>query len=315
MKDTLTILACNFEGNGRGDLAVQAEMYRRLRAEEPDILLRQELPGYAATGRESTHWFRSWEHLGGMVGWLGPGIGATAIYINPRTVHPARNWADEVERSIWQLPPTVLSLIPDGTHVPILVASVHYAYHNAAQRDLETGWLTRLPDKWAPVDGQHAQLPVLIGGDFNCELPGTGPLTRPRDIADRPHRVHRTILLPGGRRVMDTGPAATFAEIGLADAAHIAATNGDKEALAPTVAASPTHGPARRCDAIYLSDALAPAVADYTVIDMTGPGLSDHDTVTLRLHLPTLRRLLADWPTHHAAAAKTVAHRSGLRAS
>ncbi|WP_326595893.1 endonuclease/exonuclease/phosphatase family protein [Streptomyces sp. NBC_01803] len=298
-------MTSDFERNGGGDRAKWTAMHERLRSLHPDLLLRQELVGCAAAGRESELWYDSEEMLG-MRGWLGPGPGATALYISD-AFRPVRNWANEVGLGLWELPPTVLSVILDGTTVPIVCGSVHLAYDSAPLRELESAWLTRLADKWRHIDGYNdqTQLPALIGGDFNSDpVPGPdGDTAVPKLplIRDMPHRAHRSRPGTGRQRVIDTVADENLHTAGLFDTArHLAGVCGKPDVLAPTIAASPTHGPARRIDRIYLSAALTPAVENVEVIDMTG--LSDHHALRVTLQRDTLHDLLSHWPVEHAAA-------------
>ncbi|ARQ67743.1 hypothetical protein [Streptomyces marincola] len=184
-----------------------------------------------------------------------------------------------------------------------MAASFHLNYASPARRQAEAEWLTTFADKkWRTPDGELVTMPALMGGDRNSY---PAPKTREEvvdrlrlgDIRDRPHRAHRSHPTPDGRRQMDTRPDEILHTAGLFDLAHHIGTS---QALAPTVEASPTHGPATRIDALYTSHFLTPAVLDVEVIDMKG--LSDHHTVLARLDRTLLIDILRDTPTITLAA-------------
>ena len=112
------------------------------------------------------------------------------------------------------------------------------------------------------------------------------------NIADKPHRAHRSRLLPDGTRVMDTRPDNILRTAGLEDVARYLAER--KKITAPvarTVDACDTHGPDARIDRIYLSDTLLEAVDEVEIIDMSD--LSDHHTVVLSLDRAVLMERLS----------------------
>jgi hypothetical protein len=127
------------------------------------------------------------------------------------------------------------------------------------------------------------KLPVLaIGMDSNSYIaperlvPGELPLPRLDDIADLPHRAHRSYEIAPGQRVIDSEPDRILLSAGLEDVArHAALQLGEPGlvAVAPTVDA---------CDTSWL----LPAVVDVEVVDMTG--LSDHHTVVVTYDLDTV---------------------------
>ncbi|WP_165956090.1 hypothetical protein [Streptomyces hainanensis] len=310
MERVIRVGTCNFELNGAGDRSRWERMHQRLRGLKLHLSMRQELIGCGTAGRESELWLDSQNALG-MRGELGPGLGATALYWDPQTFTPRRNWANDVgTTTTWALPPTVLSLELAGTCVPIICASFHHAYHDPAGREAEAHWLTRLADKTTTLHGgAKITLPFIGSGDTNSYpepgLVGDVPLPRldvppTHDLAirDAPHRAHRSRLItPGAPRVLDVWPDNILRTAGLQDAARHLATlpgrEGDRARfLAPTMDASTTHGPQTRIDRIYLSTALLPAVIDVEVINMRG--LSDHHTVVASLDRAVLVSLLAD---------------------
>lgn len=287
------------------------EIHQRLRSLAPDLLLRQEMGGCARSGRGSELWYAS-ERALGMRGFLGPGPGATALYINPDVLSPTRDWENEAVGlgSVWTLPPTVVSF-QMGSSMPLVCGSVHLSYHSPGQRELEAEWLTRLPDKWFTIDDQTVQRPVIIGGDFNSDpLSAHDELEwEPSKLAfikDPPHRAHRTRRDPFGTRVLDTVPDEILHTAGLHDPArYLANIYETTAALAPTTKDSPTRGTARRCDRFYLSAALMPAVKDVDVIDMGD--LADHHTARLRLRYDDTIDRLSRWPLEQRAAGHAMA--------
>jgi endonuclease/exonuclease/phosphatase family metal-dependent hydrolase len=290
----INVVTCNFENNGGGDLIRWEEMHSRLFSLNPKLLFRQEMWGTEAKGK--TLGYVAERALGGMRGWLGEGA-CTALFIDPKTFAPVREWRERGE--LWMLPPTALALRLEAAGadaVPLVAASYHLNYASPTRRQAEAESLTMFADKqWRTARGM-VRLPALMGGDRNSySVPEAtaGDLELPRlgEIQDQRHRVHRSHYIPDGRRQADFRPDEILRTVGLTDLARYAAvTQGAPKAVAPTVDATATHGPATRIDAIYESAMLQPAVIDAEVIDMAG--LSDHHTVRVRLDSDVLADIL-----------------------
>lgn len=94
---------------------------------------------------------------------------------------------------------------------------------------------------------------------------------------------------------MDSRPDRTLLTAGLEDAARHATLQPDGPglaAVAPTVDASDTHGPAHRVDRVYTADFLLPAVVHAEVVDMKD--LSDHHTVVVTYDLDAVIEIYLD---------------------
>lgn len=131
---------------------------------------------------------------------------------------------------------------------------------------------------------------IIRVGDCNVEGEAAIPVLG--SIKDVQHRVHRSYETASGERVMDSRPYRTLRAGDLHDVARHAAllpAGPGLAAVAPTVDAWDTHGPAHRVDVILTSAWLLPAVLDVEVIDMKG--LSDHHTVVTTYDLDTLTDL------------------------
>lgn len=284
----INVVTCNFEDNGAGDSIKWEEMHSRLRSLNPHLLFRQEMWGTEAKG--NTLAYIAERALGGMRGWLGEGV-CTALFIDPETFAPVREWHERGE--LWTLPPTALTLrlkAAGEDALPFVAASFHLNYASPTRRQAETEALTMFADKrWRTPAGEMVRLPALLGGDRNSypvpeAVPGEPKLPQLGDIKDQPHRAHRSHYIPAGRRLMDVRPDEILRTAGLADLARYAAVTHDApQAVAPTVDACDTHGPDSRIDAIYGSQILTPAVTHVEVVNMKG--LSDHHTVLVRLDL------------------------------
>lgn len=294
----IRIVNCNFELNGNGDYAKWLAMQKRLADLRPTILCRQETFGYAPTGRGATLFGES-KRITKLVGDLGPGKHATALYYDPEVFEQITPW--DTEWPGWLLHPTAMTLRVRGTRdVDVVAGCAHLSYNSPTKRRAEAEDLTRLADRvesYANGRGMvKRKLPVLaIGMDSNSYVapdrlvPGELPLPRLDDIADLPHRAHRSYEIAPGQWVMDSEPDRILLTAGLEDVArHAALQPGGPglAAVAPTVDACDTHGPAHRVDRIYTTSWLLPAVVEVEVVDMTG--LSDHHTVVVTYDLDTV---------------------------
>ncbi|MFD3905715.1 endonuclease/exonuclease/phosphatase family protein [Streptomyces sp. CB04723] len=291
---TLTVVCWNLERNGKGDPDVRRTADEILRRLKPDIVLRQEMLG--ADSRGHTVFNEQCQALG-MRGVLGPGA-CTAIFYNPEQFELVRDWSTDRTPS-FVLPPTVITVRfkaagPDA--VPFNLASYHFAYASAQQRQVEAEWLTTWADKgWTAPDGCQIVLPLVTGGDNNSYpepgAPGDLPLPNLSDIKDQRHRLHRSRRGADGVRVPDTEPDHTIREAGLEDVARYWAEKGNPSALARTVTGTATHGPDTRIDRIYVTTSLLPAVTGVEVHPVP-LDTSDHHVVVWRVDGNALADLL-----------------------
>ncbi|GAV38293.1 hypothetical protein [Streptomyces acidiscabies] len=297
---TIRAGVCNYELNGGGDHAGWLAMHQRLAALDLTILSRLEVNGYDLLGK-GRDLFNESQNLLGLAGELGPEAG-TALYYDREVFEPLSVW-DTAGWPGWLMLPTVLTLRVRGTEdIDFVAAAAHLSYNDPLARASQANDLTRLADRtvarWTTPDGKHAQrkLPVLcIGADLNSypdpagHIEGEPPVPRLEQIKDPEHQVHRSYEIAPGHRVMDSLPHRTLTTASLADAARYAALLPDgpgSAAVAPTVDASDTHGPAHRVDFLLTTDWLLPAVLDVEVIDMKG--FSDHHTVVATYDLDAL---------------------------
>ncbi|MEY9958849.1 endonuclease/exonuclease/phosphatase family protein [Streptacidiphilus sp. MAP5-52] len=295
---TIKIASCNFENNGGGDPLLWQRMHERLKTLDLHLLLRQEMWDAAA---EEERLAKDAAALLGMEYLLGE-RSCTAVYYRPDFFACSRRWTGT--GPMWVLPPTVANLRLHGTGpsaAPLVVGSYHLNYASTTTRLAEAEWLTTWNDKWQQAgQGELMHLPALLGGDNNSYpapgVPHDPALPVLAEIADLPHRVHRSFIAADGTRSQDVRPDETLRGTGLQDVArHFAlhpATDpaAARAATAPTVDASRTHAGASRIDRIYASGELLAAVHSVEVIDMRG--LSDHHTVLLRLDADVLADVL-----------------------
>ncbi|CBG70317.1 hypothetical protein SCAB_32151 [Streptomyces scabiei 87.22] len=285
----IRVVSCNFERNGRSDYDTWLTMYQRLAALRPAVLCRQENPGHARTGAGRLL-FNESQRILGLAGELGPGLGTDALYYDQEVFEQLTVW--ETACPAWPLPPVAMTLRLRGTEdVDLVAACTRLSYNSPHLRAVQAGDVTRFADRVEPcktgAGTADRKLPVLaIGQDCNSYVdpprlvPGETPVPELADIKDPQHRAHRSYETAPGLRVMDSLADRTLLAAELEDAArHAALLPGGPglRAVAPTVDASPTHGPAHRVDRIYTSRMLLPAVINAEVIDMKG--LSDHHTV------------------------------------
>jgi endonuclease/exonuclease/phosphatase family metal-dependent hydrolase len=290
----ITGLVFNFERNGKGDAARRLRAHERLASMNPHLVLRQEMWGSERDGAAVLY---ELEDVLGLRAWLGQGA-STAVFADPAVFRPLREYVQSA--SVWVQPPTALAFRfapAGGESLPIVVASYHLNYASEAGRLAEAQWLTNFADTgWEMPDGRQVKLPAIMGGDNNSypvAAEGELPLPVLNQIDDRPHRVHRSYVSTGGRRLMDTRPDETLRLAGLEDVArHWAGTrNGTSAALARTSSSSPTHGPDSRIDRAYASRLLLPAVTGVDVIEVE-PDVSDHHIVRFRLDADILADIL-----------------------
>ena len=280
----IRVATCNFELNGKGDPEIWKHMHTRLADLSLDVLCRQELVGCAAQGRASQLWHASETALG-MIGTLGPHVGATAVYLNPQTFEVVETW-DTASWHAWWLHPTALTARLRGTHnTDFVVGSAHLDFDSPTARATQAENLTRLADRPGAGNRTGGKMPVLaLCGDWNSYpsphlAPGEPSLPMPQEILDPQHLAHRSFI-DGEERVMDFRPDQILHGAGMTDTArHIAHTHKKPSAVHPTTdeTRKPQQGPARRIDRIYTSNLLLPALVDVEVIPMTD--LSDHHTV------------------------------------
>ncbi|WP_340375701.1 hypothetical protein U5640_11520 [Streptomyces sp. SS7] len=289
MPRQITVVSCNFELNGNGNYDIWLATHQRLAKLRPTILCRQETFGYTPTGRGATLFAES-KRILRLAGELGPKRHATALYYDPEVFEQLTLW--DTEWPGWLLHPTAMTLRVRGTDdIDVVAASAHLSYNSPTKRRGEAEDLTRLADRVETYQGPHGvikrKLPVLaIGMDRNSYVspdrlvPGELPIPTLDEIKDPQHRAHRSYEIAPGQRVMDSEPDRILLTAHLEDTARYAALkpNGPGlAAVAPTVPASDTHGPAHRVDHIHATNFLLPAVVHTEVIEMKGK--SDHDTV------------------------------------
>lgn len=294
---------CNFELNGGGDYDSWLAMHQRLAALDLTILCRKEVDGYTHTGK-GRDLFNESQRILRLTGELGPGAG-TALYYDPHVFEQMSVWDTGVWPG-WLMAPTALTLRLRGSEdIDVVAASAHLSYNSPPARAGQAYDLTRLADRtaarWTTPQGENLQrkLPVLcLGVDMNsyidpsCLVEGEAAIPTLDEIKDVQHRVHRSYETASGERVMDSQPYRTLRTGELHDVARHAALLPDGPglaAVAPTVDAWDTHGPAHRVDVIFTSEWLLPAVLDVEVIDMKG--LSDHHTVVATYDLDILTDL------------------------
>jgi hypothetical protein len=290
----ITVLVWNFEHNGKGDPARRLRAHELLTSMNPHLVLRQEMLG---SERDGSTVLYELEDVLGLRAWLSPRA-STAVFADPVVFRPLREYVQSAP--VWVQPPTALAFrfAPAGSDsLPIVAVSYHLNYASQTLRMAETEWLTNFADKkWTMPDGLQVTLPALMGGDNNSypvTAEGEVPLPVLEQIADRPHRLHRSYVGPGERRLMDTRPDAALRIAGLEDVArHWATTpHGTDAALARTVNTSPTHGPDARIDRAYASQILLPAFTSVDVIEV-GEDVSDHHVVRVRLDADVLADIL-----------------------
>ncbi|WP_407286436.1 endonuclease/exonuclease/phosphatase family protein [Streptomyces sp. BP-8] len=288
------MLSWNFERNGADDSERRLRAHELLVSLNPHLILRQEMWGADARGREIMY---ELEDVLGLRGWLGP-RSSTGVFADPALFQPLREWPDV--GPMWVQPPTALTFrfVPAGFDaMPMAVVSYHLNYASSTNRQAEAEWLTTWADKrWTTPQGKVARVPALLAGDNNS-YPSPDdedvPLPELRAIADEPHRVHRSVTDDTGQRVMDTRPDQVLRLAGLEDVAWHCTTarGGGDKALARTVNACETHGPDSRIDRIYATTDLLHAVVGVDVIEVP-EDVSDHHIVRLRLDAESLADIL-----------------------
>jgi len=303
VKKVIRVATCNYELNGRSNHADWLAMHQKLAALELTVLSRQEVNGYTHAGK-GRDLFNESQQILNLVGELGPRAG-TALYYDREVFEGISVW-DTGAWPGWLMPPTALTLRLRGTEdVDFVAAAAHLSYNSPPARVGQAYDLTRLADRtvarWITPDGKHAQrkLPVLcLGADLNSypdpdgRVEGEPPVPKLEHIKDPEHQLHRSYEIAPGHRVMDSQPHRTLTTGSLADVARHAALLPDgpgPAAVAPTVDAWDTHGPAHRVDVILTTDWLLPAVLDVEVIDMKTH--SDHHTVVATYDLDVLADL------------------------
>jgi hypothetical protein len=303
---TIKIATCNFELNGAGDRQMWEQMHDRLAGLQLDVLMRQEVWNADPEAFDGGAWGDAAADVLGMQGWYGPRC-CTALYVRPGAFVSVRGWPHP--GGMWELPPTLRKVrvvgLPEQA-APLLLGSLHFNYGSVDLRKIEAQWATTYADKWERRGDRLVKISAVLGADTNSYpepgTPGDVPLPVPEHIKDKPHVVHRSRLITAasGRqvRVMDIDPDKTLRKAGLEDPARYLAVKGHREAVAPTMEASSTHGPRARVDRFYVSEELLPAVERVEVVEMHG--LSDHHTVVVHLNRDTLGALLLDPPTRTA---------------
>ncbi|MGW4735204.1 hypothetical protein ACWEQC_39705 [Streptomyces shenzhenensis] len=283
------VASCNFERNGAGNYDRWLAMHRRLAGLKLGVLCRQENDGYARTGTGLKK-FQDSQKILELSGELGPERLPTAVYYDPQLFEMVKLW--DTRWPGWLSHPTAVTLrvrgIDVGTAVDLVAGVAHLSYNSPPLRASQAYDVTRFADHVVEYETQgqvvKRKLPVLaVGMDCNSypdrPVADETPIPRLDQIKDLQHRAHRSYETVPGVRVMDSLPDRTLLVAGLEDVGRYAALNTPSglAAVAPTVDASVTHGPANRPDRIYTSKLLLPAVVKVEVIEMKG--LSDHDIV------------------------------------
>ncbi|CAM5729527.1 hypothetical protein ACFZA4_07015 [Streptomyces antimycoticus] len=154
--DTFHIVSSNFEGNGVGDPGRRRAMHTTITDIGPGILLRQECDKALANNRKLLY---EDEDALGLRGWIGPKKGKTkqltGIFVDQSRFRCVDEWRD---KTVWNQPPTTLSLKIDDCAVPFIASSVHASYSSPARRRLEAERWTTLNDKAATVPGALTRL-------------------------------------------------------------------------------------------------------------------------------------------------------------
>ncbi|MEU5698586.1 hypothetical protein [Streptomyces aurantiacus] len=306
----IRVVSCNFERNGGGDREKWLAMHQRLASLCPTILCRQENPGHARSGAGSTL-FNESKRILRLAGELGPGLGATALYYDPEIFEQITMW--DTKWPGWLLHPVAMTLRLRGTaDVDFVAGCTHLSYNSPSLRAGQAEDVTRFADRvetYKTSTGTiERKLPVLaIGQDSNSYVdpdhlvPGEAPIPELTQIKDATHRAHRSYEIAPGQRVMDSQPYRTLRIAELDDVARRAALlphGGGLAAVAPTVDASRTHGPAHRVDFVFTSRMLLPALIKVEVIEMKG--LSDHNTVLATYNLDQIIELYHEHTTSAA---------------
>lgn len=289
------VATCNFELNGTGDASKRHRMAQLWTELQLDLLLRQEPWDAADNGNLLAHWA---DDRTGLRTFLGP-RSRTAVAVNPKRFTVIREWPETAP--MWMLPPTALTLRLTAAgpgSVPIVGASGHLNYFSPRLRAIEAEAFTTYADRsHRTSSGTRVRLPVIAGFDTNSfAIPGTpGDPALPilEHIADQPHRAHRFIVRPDGRRVPDTQPDEILRTAGMEDVARHLGMQGRATAVARTVTACDTHGPDSRIDRIYVSRHLLDALTDVEVHEVP-PELSDHHIVVATFDAEILAGLLQE---------------------
>lgn len=294
----IRVVSFNFELNGDGDYQKWLAVHQRLASLHPTVLSRQETFGYAPTGRGSKLFSES-KRILKLAGELGPGRHATALYYDPEVFEQINVW--DTEWPGWLLHPTAMTLRVRGSQdIAVVAGCAHLSYNSPTRRKGEAEDMRRFADRVETYETEQGtvkrKLPVLaIGVDCNSYVdpdrlvPGEHPIPTLNEIKDPQHRAHRSYEIAPGQRVMDSEPDRILLTAHLEDAArHAALLPGGPglSAVAPTVEASASHGPAHRVDRIYTTNWLLPAVVNVEVVEMTD--YSDHHILVVTYDLDAL---------------------------
>ncbi|MEV0776314.1 endonuclease/exonuclease/phosphatase family protein [Streptomyces sp. NPDC050428] len=315
--DTVRLISCNLERDGgpedSGELpTVWLEAMTKLASLNPSAILRQEMTHSPAGSRR----LRAAEEILKMEGFVSPnnmGRHPTGMFLRPDVFLGAKQVP---KMAPWRTPPTIVSTRFAGApEVELLIGSVHHAFNDRRNRELEVGDATAYVDK---VKGGKG---LIWGGDFNEAPVPRGEIVKPIDwaspeITDRVHRVHRTVEVPhtlrtrvlhhlrrlrpgprprlAPRRVSCTYVDQTLLECGMHDGARYhAAMSGNRQCLGPTAGHAPGakgQGGPQRIDRLFLDAWLTTAVINVEWIDMSG--LSDHHAVLVDLSVRGMAQAL-----------------------
>ncbi|MER0476914.1 hypothetical protein ABR737_00845 [Streptomyces sp. Edi2] len=292
-RDHVNIGCLNAERNFGGDAAKRKKWHKKIREEYGiHLLFRQE--NWDILNNNQTIRAESEEHLPGMRGWVGEKAW-NAVYADPSMFRWLGQWPNP--HPIMTGPPCAVTLQmrdagPEST--PIIAMAGHLTYCSPTLRKIESEITTVFNDKWITLESGESRHAVMIGG-LDTNAYANGPkLPLLHDIEDRPHRAHRSHQLPDGTRAMDQYPHDVFATAGLVDVAAMKAASGQTSADAPSVAASPTHGPDARVDVIVASRHIATDDLWESVEVIATDDDSDHDMIYARIHRSRLAEKLRD---------------------
>jgi endonuclease/exonuclease/phosphatase family metal-dependent hydrolase len=249
--------------DGPGDASRLIRQLARLAALRPDAVMIQEAKHWLRDGATGLHLA---ERTLGMRGYLAPASRHDChlvVFVRAGDIQVIRE-RHEQGHPFWHAQARVVCRVA-GLDDPLTLASAHFSPFAPGVRVEEVGASTDLAKGWA-----------VLAGDFN----DPGLFDEPADWDALPgYKVVRHARSDVAGWPQDDRAARVLDRAGFVDVAEHLARQGRPATRAPTAGFGAGSLPIR-CDRIYVTQPLVPAVVDYGVIRT---GDSDHHLITVRL--------------------------------
>lgn len=299
--DEIVLAGANIELDGNGHLERLLEAHRHIGP--ADAVFRQECRHVTGDGTPFLH---AAAKVLGMRPVLAPGADGTNKpgLLTSSFFRPVKG-RDNLLPFPFDKPPASGAFHIPGADRQIIMGSFHASYCSTTRRKIHAEELTRFADRIQDKslsDGSRRKGSAvwlqMNANSYPVPIGDPDPVITDREIADRPHAVHRMRYNSATDQYeADTYLDRTLLRAGLHDPARYAFhVLGQREALRPTAGGRDGgQGGVRRIDRFYLDAWSVQAVTRVEVVDLSR--FSDHHVIRVILSVPLLRAALRrDFP-------------------